>query len=771
MKFRFAPLILSLAIGMLVVVTVTYMGISLNGANVAINQETKRFLNEKSKLGKLFLNERLNLLKARLLEVVDDERLLTDLSKNNIDAARKRLLKYTDNNFDLPFDIVVVSKFDKSIWVDQSTPLIDVKNLIKNIPKAIQYGDKWQIIDSLNDGLEGGRVKVALVMTVPIVLKKTGRVIGFLTGGIVVSGNRSLARGIRMAVDVPGVVLSYQKNILSKNVSPNFNLADKNLRTFLANNNNDVGFFDGFTLFAWGTGHSNGADDFRVTLIETNTATEYLKSYFIREVYILIIVMMIGAGILTLIITRLTLSPVKELIRFADSIGSRKKTHNYQSGIVSDFNHLAGIMQNMIERVQSQEQKFRDLVEGSIQGILVHKNMKPIFINSSFARIFGYESKQEFLVLEDIRCIFAPEEINRLESYSKSRMSGESVPEDYEVNGIKKDGTELRILVFTRLVNWSGEIAIQATIIDVTEKYLFEKELIRHRKNLEKLVDEKTKALQHQIEEREASQKALEETNEYLELRIYERTRDLLTEKERAEHASNAKTDFLANMSHELRTPLNAIIGFSQILETQLFGEHIHPKYLEYSKDINAASLHLLSIISNILDLSKVEAGETELQETPFLIKSLFVACQRMVHERCDEKDITFSYEIDEHVQGIYADQRLIKQALFNLQFNAIKYTAPGGMIKLQARLTKNNEVMLAVKDSGCGIPEKDLQRVMEPFAQVRSRSDLAHEGTGLGLHLTKKFIELHGGTVELESVVNNGTSVRMTFPSDRTVT
>jgi len=263
---------------------------------------------------------------------------------------------------------------------------------------------------------------------------------------------------------------------------------------------------------------------------------------------------------------------------------------------------------------------------------------------------------------------------------------------------------------------------------------------------------------------------ALIEANRTLEKRVRERTMALQAEKERAELANRTKSDFLANMSHELRTPLNAIIGFSQLTKDQMLGKHSNPKYREYANDIFSASTHLLSLISDILDVSKVEAGEVELDEVAVNIQDLFNACLLMIQGRIRNKRIQTRTTIHPDIFTVQADERILKQILINLLSNAVKFAPPDGLLLVSADTLDEGDICISVTDNGCGIADYDLERVQQPFGQVRDSPELAQEGTGLGLPLAKRLTELHGGSLQIESVLGKGTSVRVMLPAYRSI-
>ncbi|MCX8501257.1 MAG: PAS-domain containing protein [Alphaproteobacteria bacterium] len=236
-----------------------------------------------------------------------------------------------------------------------------------------------------------------------------------------------------------------------------------------------------------------------------------------------------------------------------------------------------------------------------------------------------------------------------------------------------------------------------------------------------------------------------------------------------AEVANSSKTKFLANMSHELRTPLNAIIGFSEVLTRELQRIEFNPKYIDYCRDINLSGLHLLELINDILDLSKIESGKFELHESQFILGECIEQAIRIVSEGAEKKNITLRQEADSPMV-IFADERLIRQILLNLVSNSLKFTLSGGTVVISYGLTAEHEPEFSVRDNGIGIAEENLERVLEPFGQIDSSLSRQHAGSGLGLPLCKGLVEKHGGVLKITSKPGTGTTVKVTLPAHRSV-
>lgn len=229
--------------------------------------------------------------------------------------------------------------------------------------------------------------------------------------------------------------------------------------------------------------------------------------------------------------------------------------------------------------------------------------------------------------------------------------------------------------------------------------------------------------------------------------------------------ADRAKSEFLASISHELRTPLNAIIGFSDMLKNEVFGKIGDKRYKEYAGDINLSGGHLLNLINDILDLSKIEAGQFKVTPENVDLSSAITEAARIVDLSEDRTHSRISTDVAENLTHVYADPRSFRQVLINLLSNAYKYSPAPEPIDVIAQPADGGGVEIRVVDRGIGIPEQDLELVMQPFGQSRRNSDQTHEGTGLGLALSKQLIELNGGTLRLESRQGQGTTVFLWLP------
>ncbi len=363
------------------------------------------------------------------------------------------------------------------------------------------------------------------------------------------------------------------------------------------------------------------------------------------------------------------------------------------------------------------------IFEVSEVGIIVtDTNARIVRVNDSFIRLFGWARDE--LLNADFTGLVTPDERDMAkrnhDEYVRSgiRSSG-------EMKIIRKDGSIANSLFTSATLELSQKRRFQVTtVMDIT--------------------------LRKQMEQ------------------------SLRMAKDQADAANRAKSVFLANMSHELRTPMNAIIGFSEMMMKETFGALGHAKYKEYIGDVHSSARHLLEIINEVLDMSKIEAGRIEIDESEIDFANLVQSVIRMLGARAFGSNVQLVSDIMENLPNLQGDQRLIRQVLINLVTNAVKFSnvKGEGEVKISAYMLDNGCIQVTVADNGVGIPKDKIKQAMEPFGQVSEGAENSlYQGTGLGLPLAKAMVELHDGTLRLESEVDVGTTVFVNFPAYRVVT
>ena len=382
-----------------------------------------------------------------------------------------------------------------------------------------------------------------------------------------------------------------------------------------------------------------------------------------------------------------------------------------------------------VEHARRTENQLRRVVEGSAQGIIVRTRSEVLYINDAFAHMMGFPSVRELSAYTDEETkagrnaentgAVYPDDRAIVQEHLRRRLAGEETVSHYEFRLQRPDGSIVWVETAAALVNWDGQPASLSWLSDITRRKRMEEELIKS--------------------------------------------------KEAAEYANRTKTEFLANMSHELRTPLNAIIGFAEVIKDEMFGPIGMKRYADYAKDIFASGRHLLDLINDILDLSKLESGKMELRESEVAVRSVIDECLTLVRSRAEKNQVHLATDIEPRLPLLRCDERALKQVLLNFLSNAVKFTPAGGRITLKARRVSDG-IALSVSDTGIGMNQADIAVALSAFGQVDSALSRKHQGTGLGLPISKSLIELHDGTLRVDSTPNAGTTMTAIFPTSRIV-
>jgi len=416
------------------------------------------------------------------------------------------------------------------------------------------------------------------------------------------------------------------------------------------------------------------------------------------------------------------------VLRWARANGRWSKIN---ATVCSDNEHTVRVVlrPDEVEHAKRAELQLRRVVEGSAQGIVVRTNTDVLYTNDAFAHMLGFASTRELSAYTDAETeagrnpnnsgSIYPEDRPLVIEHMRRRIAGEETVSRYEFRLQRPDGTIVWVDTAAALVQWDGQPASLSWLSDITRRKQVEEELIKS--------------------------------------------------KERAEFADRTKTEFLANMSHELRTPLNAIIGFAEVIKDQMFGPVGLKKYADYARDIHSSGRHLLSVINDILDLSKLEAGKLELRESEVSLVRVADECMTLIRDRADKSKVRLIGEFEPNLPPLICDERAVKQVLLNFLSNAVKFTPQGGKVTLRLRRVADG-IAVSVVDTGIGMSKAEIAVALSAFGQVDSKLARKHRGTGLGMPIAKSLIELHGGTLTVESTPSVGTTMTATFPASRVV-
>jgi PAS domain S-box-containing protein len=385
-----------------------------------------------------------------------------------------------------------------------------------------------------------------------------------------------------------------------------------------------------------------------------------------------------------------------------------------------EIENFVAIKRDISQRVETQtaltesEEQYRKLLSSSPDGIYVHVDSEIILVNDAAVEMFGAADESE-MIGKSVFDFIHPDVERFVAENQRRRFSGVEETLRMEQRRLRLNGEEFWASVSITSINWKGERGALVILRDISEQRTAQRELVRAM--------------------------------------------------ETAEIANKSKSEFLANMSHELRTPLNAIIGFSEIMQNEMFGKLGNDQYTAYARDIHESGMHLLYVINDILDLSKIEAGKLSLTLSDVGLPEAVDSSIRLIRKSAADADVSIEAKFGTDIPVMRADLRMLKQMLMNLLSNAIKFTPGGGRVRISVTRAGAEHVKIAVVDTGVGIAKEDLPRVLEPFIQAQHSAASREDGTGLGLPLTKSLAELHGGTFQLWSRVGFGTRAVLRLP------
>ena len=468
---------------------------------------------------------------------------------------------------------------------------------------------------------------------------------------------------------------------------------------------------------------------------------------------------------------------MKSFVTMRDAIG-------LNTGRLSDANEQLRIevreRKQAEEAIRESEEKFRVLAEKSPNMIFINKRGRIVYANEKCEEVMGYTRDEFRSPGFDFLTLIAPESLELVRDAFGRQMNGEDVlPFEYAI--VTKQGTMLEVIITSKLIDLAGETAILGIITDITDRKNMENELREFSMRLEVLVKERTAELEKEVAAHKRAEEEIAKLNEDLKRHIVELEEARIL----AEAGIRARGAFLANISHELITPLNSIIGFSQILIDGLGGP-LNEQQKEYAASILQGGNRLHETLKEIVQFAGLESGEMQLHAARFLLKDLLKASLLAFNERAAVQGVTLSLEIGLPPETeLEADRIKLHQVMFNLLDNAVKFTPEGGSVRVSAHRVKgpvassqetrtpdpgprtldNDLIEISVADTGIGIKEDDLSKLFRSFEQLEAPYTKTYRGTGLGLILAQKLIELHGGKIWVESEFGKGSTFVFVIP------
>lgn len=766
----FATLVLAVSVGALLTVSLILIFLSRQLGDEAIRSESKRALEVQSRSAELYLELELDRVERQVSELAAMPQLLAALTANDPETFRTIARSPQFGLLSGSADLYIVTSLAGDFWATAKSPLSLSDDLVSIATSQAWNEGVWRI--AINQ-LPGHPMIAAAFTTKPVINPRNGRVAGLVHVAFPLTHNLGLLNSVRDATQTASALLSIGQEVLVSTFE-NDALIARIVRETPPGQLRETGESYHFTRNI----RKLSSPEIPLSLtigIDASSGTEFRKNHN-RTFWLIFILSVAGAAIIAVVLNRLTIPPVKRLVAFAESVRHGEPDPTYRSGAIREFNYLADALESTLVRLRLSEQRLYDIVQASSDWIWeMDADLRFTYISKRGGQpadglgdnAIGMTRKElakERGELEDeANSAGLLGLIEQLEQHQPIRS--------YRYSTIQPDGRfAARQLTAVPVFDESGQFAgYRGITSDTTTEIEARNTLDRYRNQLEELIAERTRLLRQEITERESIEKALIESHQTLEVRVEERTRELEVAMSRAETANRAKSAFLANMSHELRTPLNAIIGFAQIWQTELFGPVGDKRYVDYAANIGESGQHLLSLITDILDISKIEAGEVEMSDSDIDLADLARGCLTMIHVAASAKSIHLDNDIPGDLPTLRGDPTYVRQIVLNLLGNAVKFTPERGTVSLSVLSTLDGRIEISVADTGPGIQQEDLDRIFEPFSQLADSLTRSHEGVGLGLTLVKRLADLHGADVRVDSVPGAGTCFTVTFPRERT--
>jgi|TARA_R110002072_G_scaffold11668_3_gene52299 PAS domain S-box-containing protein len=722
-KMGFPTLMVGLfLLACLIILAASFMTVAWE-SNRAIERDLGRYLDKNKTIGNLILTNRKRQLEQILTSIAESPKLLTALKSGKQEAIEQSLKSALYRNNEGRLDTLILWSNLTADSYSSSTGTYDLDPLLASLADPSLLVGQPQII-GMDDGVN--RPLVVLATAIHLVDASRGRLLGTLLAGLILTDNQSFIREVQTANQTNSAGLYYDKKLIAQTKGydlpyPPSRQGVHSHRPQGATTTNDplASSHDEELAFYYPLSLDLGADS-KLTLQTSNPpgAINSLKHSVQVDFLILFSVLAPIFLLVAVLLYRFIRRSLQQVTDYAEKVVTGQDVSFIPSSI-QEFNQLGKSVTELYMAWQDSEQLSQQVLNNAPSLIFIKDpDGCHLFVNKLFEEMF--DKKASDIIGKTDRELFGPEMADAFQQKDKAVISMGTALKLEEIIPTKTGAKVFLTLKFPIYSKRGDLIGVCGISTDISD----------HKHN-------------------EIALQAAKET---------------------ADLANRAKTEFLANMSHELRTPLNAIIGFSEIITAELFGK-VHPRrYGDYCQEIQKSGHHLLQVINDILDVSKIEIGESELEEKVSDSASLVAAAMAMLKERAYSGEVKLSSTVPPDLPLMLVDQRRMKQILINLLSNAVKFTPARGNVKLAVRLDDAAAFHFTVTDTGIGIDQDHLEHIFEPFVQGESSYAKQFEGTGLGLTLVKKLVEQHGGDIWLTSEKGKGTVAHVVLPASRTV-
>lgn len=721
-RFGFPALVVGLFVASFLGILVASFASVLWESDRARDRELEQIHDLNQTIGNLIYRGRLQKLEQILLAVSRGSSLLHTLESEGNGRVSASLDAFFSNNHEGVLDFLMLldaetGKLHKVATGAYSFDLLDGSIKTGAIP----------IEQPFLMSIPGGETPtVLLVISQHLVDERTGRLIATIIGGTILTDNHSLVREIKQQSQAYSVGLYFAGTLIAQTTGYDGTrpTGETGISVdFTGSVEPDSGTREDILqerlILSYPLSVGFGAtDDLIVQSINPPGAFIVLKEEFESDFFLSFGIVLAISVLLSVALYRFTQRSLRDVSRYARSVASGEVA-SYNPSSILEFNELGKSVGELYTAWQDSKELSQQVLNKTPSVVLI-KDLEGryLFVNRACENLFDIR-------MEEVigRTIFNVQSKDVAEAVTRNEKIAldQDKPVEFEEIIPTPKGARVFLSVKFPLRNTNGElVAVCGISTDISE-----------RKRVERRLQEA---------------------------------------KEEADLANRAKTEFLANMSHELRTPLNAIIGFSDIMGSELFGKINPSRYQEYSLEIQKSGEHLLRLISDILDVSKIEIGEAQLEEAACDLEEIAKSSVILLRDRAFAGGVTIQNEISPDLPDIWGDRRRLSQVLINLLSNAVKFTKPGGTVTLKAALDGEGSLVLSVVDSGIGMDEQTLANIFEPFVQGDDTMSKRFEGTGLGLTLVRKLLEQHGGSITLSSEKNVGTTATVLLPAYRVI-